>query len=222
MKKIFLHRFLIAVGIFSLLVSCGPSPVVAKISRISGEVRVNGKPALAGAELRSQDRIEVVAGAYADLDFLNGHKTRLQTGKLQIEAKGRALSLRLSEGKMFVAVRKLGSDESLVIYTPSSVAGIRGTQFVVEEKKSDKESGTYIGVVEGAVEVSTRADRKKTVLIKKNQDLLIAPKKPLPIPKNNPALAGQMIQIFGEMGVLRPVFKSKDDDSARDMSGGLR
>ncbi len=204
-----------------LLVSCDSGKVVAKLVKTDGVVKVNGKAALAGAELRSGDRVEAPGRSFADIEFTSGHKTRLLNGKVQITEKGQATSLRLSEGKLFVAVKKLKSDETLTIYTPSSVAGVRGTQFVIEEKKAG--GGTYLGVVEGAVETSVRGDRKKSVTVKKNQDILIEVKKPLPIPKNNPALTGQVIKIFGEMGVLKPTFKSRDDDSGnREMSGGLR
>ena len=62
-------------------------------------------------------------------------------------------SLELTVGKLLVKPKKLMKGEEFQIKTPTAVAGVRGTQFVVEASKT---RDTRISVLEGKVKVGRR------------------------------------------------------------------
>lgn len=98
------------------------------------------------------------ADGQADLAFTTGTVLRLAAGsKLTITA-ARILSeqnftqaqLRLDGGRLFVKSEKLGQTSRLTVVTPTSIASVRGTEFLV--KTDAKGTTTLVG--EGSVAVS--------------------------------------------------------------------
>ncbi len=74
------------------------------------------------------------------------------------------------KGKLFFKVRKL-EPQQFEIRTPVSIVGMRGTQFVTNV---DKDRTTTLTVLEGSVEFSD-LNKKKTVVVKKNQTSVVKP-----------------------------------------------
>ena len=86
-------------------------------------------------------------------------KSKITLGKI-LEAKAkRDIFLKLGRGQVYAKVtKKLRKNSSFKVATPTAIAGIRGTQFMVSEnknakKKKDIPSGVY--VKEGNVEVNS-------------------------------------------------------------------
>ncbi|HQP48227.1 MAG TPA: PQQ-binding-like beta-propeller repeat protein [Spirochaetota bacterium] len=113
-----------------------------------------------GTALVQNDRIKTSPGALLDLQIGSSvvrlkEKTELilaqlfRDGTTGVEKS----SLELSVGKVLVSPRKLLKDENFYVKTPTAVAGVRGTKFMVT---ADKAKDTQISVIEGSVRVSKR------------------------------------------------------------------
>lgn len=68
-----------------------------------------------------------------------------------IGATDKNIKLNVKKGKLLVGVRKLMKEESAIIETPSSIAAVRGTSFVVDSSSED----TKISVLTGMVNVKS-------------------------------------------------------------------
>ncbi|MEK6795490.1 MAG: FecR family protein [Spirochaetota bacterium] len=68
-----------------------------------------------------------------------------------IGAPDKNVRLKVTKGKLLVGIRKLVKDESAIIETPSSIAAVRGTSFVVDSSSQD----TKISVLTGMVNVKS-------------------------------------------------------------------
>ncbi|MEA3485559.1 MAG: FecR family protein [Candidatus Aerophobetes bacterium] len=74
------------------------------------------------------------------------------------------------KGELFYKIRKL-EPHQFEIRTPVAAIGVRGTQFVTNV---DKDGTTTLTVLEGSVEFSD-LNKKKTVVVKKNQTSVVKP-----------------------------------------------
>lgn len=120
------------------------------LKEAGGDVKVAGKPATVGMKIRQGDRI-VVAKGYAVLATApRGDLVRIFSDTVtEFLALGASSRLRLDEGKVWVTVKKLGQREEFHVETVNAVAGVRGTDFLVERKGPV----TRVGVAEGQVAV---------------------------------------------------------------------
>ncbi|MBL8021519.1 MAG: FecR domain-containing protein [Leptospirales bacterium] len=142
------------------------------LTSIRGSVDVtdnmNIKRTLASAALYTRDAIlmpgysvKTRSDTQVDMDFSEsvrlrvGEDTsmRLETARC-LKHKGYArLQLRLDSGKIYSVGKKISSSSRITIITPTSVVGVRGTEFMVREEK-----GKSVTLVrEGSVEVSDEA-----------------------------------------------------------------
>lgn len=142
------------------------------LTSIRGSVDVtdnmNIKRTLASAALYTRDAIlmpgysvKTRGDAQVDMDFSEsirlriGEDTamRLETAKCLKNKGYQRLQLRLDSGRIYSVGKKIASSSRITIVTPTSVVGVRGTEFMVRE-----ENGKSVTLVrEGSVEVSDEA-----------------------------------------------------------------
>ncbi|TGK06160.1 lipoprotein LipL45 [Leptospira fletcheri] len=113
-----------------------------------------------GASLKSGDKLVTKAKAKVDIQFADGSAIRisensqLEFATLALNAKGNTdTRLALVSGKVFAKVNKASKDDQFSVITPTAIAGVRGTSFLVDRTKPDK---SVIKVLEGSVAVSPR------------------------------------------------------------------
>lgn len=131
------------------LCACTASPtMIAKLTEVSGEAFVNGEQLNAGDVLRDGDLIEVRQGR-VELDIDGVGKLRVfSSTQLRLQPRqGTLWSVQLLTGRLWSIVEGLNG-AGYEVHTPTAVAGVRGTEFVVEA--SDEE--TDIAVASGEVE----------------------------------------------------------------------
>jgi len=132
---------------------------IGKISYILGDVYVykslKKSKAEIGREVFSTDRIKTTKGASAEIKLNRGgvvHIKELSSLRLKSPSKDK-LNLGLDSGKIRCKLKKLRKNETFIIKTPSSSAGVRGTDWI------QTSSGESL-VISGLVEVQSIADIK--------------------------------------------------------------
>lgn len=113
-----------------------------------------------GTVLKEGDKIETKAKAKVDIQFSDGSAVRLAE-KSSLEFSALALNtqgntdtrLSLVSGKVFAKVNKASKDDQFSVVTPTAIAGVRGTSFVVDRTRNDR---SVVKVLEGSVAVSPR------------------------------------------------------------------
>lgn len=139
----------------------------AFIGDMSGKVEIwlNGdddwRKAEKGLVLEKGDKIKTGANSEAVLQWANGHKVKvyalcmLNIEELSSSGSSEKTSLNVESGKIFAKANKLKSDKSAFqVETPTAVAGVRGTQFMVEV--SDDGAST-VALLEGSLSIVTDA-----------------------------------------------------------------
>ncbi|WCL50917.1 lipoprotein LipL45 [Leptospira sp. GIMC2001] len=114
-----------------------------------------------GASVKTGDTIKTGEKGKVDLQLDNGSSIRiapsttLDFAKLAMNASGSSeTQLALVSGKVFANVNKAKKDDNFSIVTPTAIAGVRGTSFIVEnDAKTNK---AKVKVVDGAVAMSSR------------------------------------------------------------------
>ena len=140
----------------------------AVITALRGDVRItnkSGTKTIGSGALYTKDAIlfpgDVVAtgkDAQADLQFSNTVKMRLgpesslriETARIMAEKNFQQIQVRLNNGRVYSQTDKLNSGSRLTVVTPTSVAAVRGTEFVVREEKGKHETLVRNGSVEVA------------------------------------------------------------------------
>ncbi len=106
------------------------------------------RPAKAGAEVKIGEVLRTTAGGKARLVFDNGDSMQVGEGTCyRVVEQG----VRLYDGKLRSIIQKGGPRSKMVIRTKSAIMGVRGTDFLVEERQSQ---GAKITVLRGKVEVT--------------------------------------------------------------------
>lgn len=114
-----------------------------------------------GTTVKTGDTIITGPKGKVDLQFVNGSSIRiapsttLDFAKLAMNSSGgRDTKLDLASGKLFVNVNKAKKEDEFTVVTPTSIAGVRGTSFVVEN--DTKKNRAQVRVVEGSVSMAPR------------------------------------------------------------------
>jgi hypothetical protein len=151
-RRLFLQRMAVGVagglgGLIHQALAADPKSVRQGISRITGDVKVNGKPAHEGTLINRGDTITTGAGAEAvfvlgDNAFFQRANSRTDFGKTGDAA---AVFMRVVTGGLLSVFGK-GRRE---IATVTATLGIRGTGCYIEAE----EHRTYFCLCFGAVEV---------------------------------------------------------------------
>lgn len=167
-------RLLFFAGVFTaFLFSCLSSFVhseeteeaVAMLTEMSGSVLVKDahdgsfKKAAVNQPLYAGDEIRTKKGAACEIEFKTESVVRLDENtdfkihEVKETSKGSKTSVQLFVGKILNVVSKT-ANSSFEVKTPTSVAGVRGTEFAVEAT----EENTDIGVFSGRVGVTGMAE----------------------------------------------------------------
>ncbi len=148
--------------------------VVAFIGEVSGEVIIVKSnpgeeiPAEIGALLGPGDTIKTGSGSFASVIFQDdGSRVKLGENAvltLNVTRKQKKLNkrMRLDKGKLWAKVKKK-RDTEFQINTPTSVASVKGTNFIIEEHVWGE---TWVWVLEGRVELS---NGRRNIIINKGQ-----------------------------------------------------
>lgn len=117
------------------------------------------QPLAQGAALQEGDVVQTGPDGRVEIATANGNTLRLvQNVRLELRQapqQGRTFSAHLWLGSLWLRVHKLLQDESFRVETENGVAGVRGTEFMVEAGTQGGED--RVRVYEGAVEVHDRA-----------------------------------------------------------------
>jgi ferric-dicitrate binding protein FerR (iron transport regulator) len=117
------------------------------------------QPLAEGAALQEGDVVQTGPDGRVEISTANGNTLRLvHDARLELRQapqQGRTFSAHLWLGSLWLRVHKLLKDESFRVETENGVAGVRGTEFMVEAGTQGGED--RVRVYEGAVEVRDRA-----------------------------------------------------------------
>ena len=135
-----------------------------KASIVEGYVTVqqgqaSAQPLQQGAPLHEGDVVQTGVASRAEISMSDGSTLRLgEKTRLELRVApptGRAFAARLWLGTLWARVHKLLEEESFQIETENAVAGVRGTEFLVETSGGLHDDS--VRVHEGAVEVRERS-----------------------------------------------------------------
>ncbi len=138
--------------------------VLARISYYSGEVKVkkdnlsDWEKAKINKKLGKSSKVRSYASSRALIKFYTGDRVILKENSLislseVVRSKINTISVKLELGNIIAQIRKLKKGRAFNVETPSAVAGVRGTEFIV---KSDKKKKSLFGVYDGKILVSAQ------------------------------------------------------------------
>lgn len=170
--------------------------ITGKITYLTGEVTVNDSPAKNGDTVAQNDRISTQDGAKIDIQLSNGTAIRLKDkAELVIANLDQTVKFNLKSGKLFSHIEP-GKADGFEIETPTAVASVRGTKFLIEQTAENK---AYVCVCEGTVEVKKPGeDAFKNVGV--DEDLWVDPEGELEDPVENPMMSKMTTAEFEDMG----------------------
>jgi len=119
-----------------------------------------------GMVLKKGDKIQSMLGAKVDIMIKNRgvislrNRSTLVLNAMEINKR---IKVNLKQGKLLCALKKLEKDQQFSVSTPTGVAGIRGTSFVMT---IDKEA-SKLSVLTGKVEVKNNKGQSQVVEQKK-------------------------------------------------------
>ncbi len=147
------------------LISLSSFSFEASIEKIKGNVLLDGQAAQKGALLRKGQVLKAIGPkSFFIVKYKNGSKFMVKDGILEIvRFSKRTSEINLIKGFLYSHVIKKNNQE-FKIHTKSTVMGVRGTKFGIQE--SDDES--YLCVCEGTVEVENKTGK---ILVTRNQDI---------------------------------------------------
>jgi hypothetical protein len=147
----------------------------SRISHVDG----TEEKAQLGATVKTGDTIITGDKGKVDLQFENGSSIRispattLDFAKIAINTNGSSdTQLALVSGKVFANVNKTKKEDNFSVVTPTAIAGVRGTSFIVENDL--KTNRARVKVLDGAVAMSPRVPALESLTpeeIESNKDL---------------------------------------------------
>jgi hypothetical protein len=179
--------------------------VPARLVSVFGDVRIDAKPATAGALVRVGDSIRTGDSSIAVVELADGSRVKLAAdteGRLddhrrfQIKATAAAIddglvaaSLRLLSGSIEVLASKVLRARPLEVSTPTAVIGVRGTRYRVRNDvtpatpAASAVNASATEVLEGKVHVQVGSSSSESVDVPANFGApLEAGKKPVVLP----------------------------------------
>lgn len=188
MKKLLLASLMLITTIFAA--------DFGKVVALQGEVTYGGKKAVLGQLVKpNKTLVTKNSNDYVDVLFPDNTVLRLEYGTSTFKKIGKQTQISLLSGKLYVKVKRvLKEKESFEIKTPTSVVGVRGTAFLIEEQKE----ASYICVCEGVVE-ATSLTTKEVRQVKKDEDLWIKKDKPVKDPVLAPDMSKMTQMVFDQM-----------------------
>jgi hypothetical protein len=77
----------------------------------------------------------------------------------------------VNKGAVFSRVKKLGKNDSYSVKSPTTTAGVRGTEFLLEEEGGK----ASVACIEGKVECVNNTNPADTAFIEKNEEVVVVP-----------------------------------------------
>jgi len=157
-----MKRSLIIFFIFLLSISFGCSKEevdeYAMITFLIGNVSKNNLVADIGEIIKENDVILTGVNSFCDLKIGGSmirikEKSKVLVSNLIRKGNLENTNLGLDIGKLLCKPKKLLKSESFIVKTPTAVAGVRGTKFVVE---TDRAKTTRLKVFDGKVKIVKR------------------------------------------------------------------
>lgn len=131
--------------------------VKGKVMLSSGKtIRMGVKEGMA---LLPQDRVVTAKDSFVVVRIRNygifkiKEDTSVQLSDL-VKHSGK-LAMEIEKGGILFHIKKLLKNEEVVVKTPSAIAAVRGTSFLITADDSSGEKGTSVAVIEGAVAVKS-------------------------------------------------------------------
>lgn len=161
---------------------------IGKLSYISGDVYVYSSlkksKAEIGREVFTGDRVKTSKNASVEINLNLGGVIHIKESgslKLKSSSKGKS-SLSLESGKLRCKLKKLGKNESFIIKTPTSSAGVRGTDWI---QTSTGDSLVITGLVEVKSNIDIKNGKKGIMVsagkqVKINKDGTVSKPKKIP------------------------------------------
>jgi hypothetical protein len=128
------------------------------ITFMIGDVKKNNTAVQIGDIIKEKDVIQTGTDSFCDIKIGDSlirvkQKTKVVLSALMRQGAIENTAMELDTGKMLCKPKKLLKSESFLIKTPTAVAGVRGTQFIVE---ADTNGTSRIKVFDGKVKVAKR------------------------------------------------------------------
>lgn len=165
--KTLFYAFL-AAALFSAVSFCGPAKAKTRAAVVTyaspDTLIVRGAdeiPAKIGTVLKEKDVIQTGQGPM-DLQTTTGSTVRIRPyTRLELTTllANQTVQLDLKSGTISARVRRASAGQNFTVTTPTAIAGVRGTTFVVTE---DPEKGAIVTVIEGSVAMSPRSTESAT------------------------------------------------------------
>lgn len=181
---------------FSIFLSL--SAFGSNITRLRGDVTLNGAKASVGMKATEGDLLEVGKASFVDISFEGGDLVRLTKGKTRITKLGvkKETVLGLLKGGAAYIYAKKGGDRNFKVNAPYTSFAVRGTKFMIEAQKDND----YLCVCDGKVEAQQKG-KEKTVQVGRGEDLHSYEGKPLGAPIKSPMMFSMTADVFKEMGL---------------------
>ncbi len=148
------------VVLISLIGGCLKEDVdeYATFSFLLGDVTRNDAEVSIGDIVKEKDKIKTGSNSFCDIRIGGSiirikEKSTVTMSHLIRKGNVEDTTLGLSMGKMLCKPKKLLKSEKFIVKTPTAVAGVRGTRFIVE---TDSKKTTRIKVYNGRVKVARR------------------------------------------------------------------
>ena len=188
-----MKRNLLIVSILTLaLAACGgrgdqnestAGELQAIVSNVTGEARLErdgeNQPLEAGAALHGQDAIitgeassvEIAIRGFGIVKISANTHVRMQD--LSQTAGGSRAELRLERGEVASFVDRESQTDEFQVVTPTAIAGVRGTAFMVRvDENARQETRVKVAVLSGAVAIRQEGQQEE-VIITENSQLVI-------------------------------------------------
>lgn len=165
------------------------------ISKMRGEVTVDGKTAIQGQSLEVGNKLKAKGkGSFFQITYSNGSKILIKNGSLIIyKNKDKSKSVKLLNGMSFFFINKINK-EKFNVHTRHASFGVRGTKFFIQADKKE----AYLCVCEGSVVAKNKETKK---LVKKNEDIHMEKNSDSGITSANDLMLKMATEGFSEMGV---------------------
>ena len=163
MKKYFLSLFVFFISF--LITGCPMKEYeeYAVIAFMIGDVKKNNSEADIGDIIKENDTITTGDNSSCDIKIGESIIRIKSKSDVKIASLIKNNTVNLDSGKMICKIMKQSKDEKFMVKTPTTVAAVRGTQFIVE---ADKELTTRIKVFEGEIKVAKRVKQLESSLDK--------------------------------------------------------
>ncbi|MCF6356180.1 MAG: DNRLRE domain-containing protein [Draconibacterium sp.] len=105
--------------------------------------------------------VETGDDGWAQLEYFNGMTVKIEPNT-KVILKRNEIFVQSGKGWFKVEPGYVDGKKVFVIYTPTAIAGIRGTEFIVNVKK---DGSTNFQLIEGSVEISDKGQQSKMILV---------------------------------------------------------